>query len=84
MERWNKLSGQADCAYLAGDIAGQKSARNEMAGMAKSLERDPQLETLLAARKVELGISIDTRRRLGAEPAFNPGIDFGSGPGLGL
>ena len=83
VERWNKLSGMADRAYVTGDMAGRKSARNEMAGMAKSLERDPQLESLLASRKVELGVSIDTGRRLGAELAFNNGIDFGRGRGLG-
>jgi hypothetical protein len=83
VERWNKLSGLADRAYVIGDIAGRKSAQNEMAGMAKSLERDPQMESILATRKVELGISIDTGRRLGAELAFNYGIDFGNGRGLG-
>ncbi|MBC9031830.1 Ti-type conjugative transfer relaxase TraA [Sphingomonas sp. JC676] len=83
VERWHKLSSMADRAYVTGDIAGRKSAQNEMAGLAKSLERDPQLESLLAARKVELGISIDTGRRLGAELAFNHGIDFGRGRGLG-
>ncbi|RYY23403.1 MAG: Ti-type conjugative transfer relaxase TraA [Sphingomonadales bacterium] len=84
VERWNKLSGMADRAYVTGDMAARKSARNEMAGMAKSLERDPQLESLLAARKVELGISIDTGRKLGAELAFNHGIDFGRGRGIGI
>ncbi|MBB4836998.1 Ti-type conjugative transfer relaxase TraA [Sphingomonas kyeonggiensis] len=83
VERWNKLSGQADRAYVTGDFAARRSAQNEMAGMAKSLERDPQLESLLAARKVELGISLDSGRRLGAELAFNHGIDFGRGRGLG-
>lgn len=55
VERWNKLSGQADRAYVTGDFAARKSVQNEMVGMAKSLERDPQLESLLAARKAELG-----------------------------
>jgi Ti-type conjugative transfer relaxase TraA len=83
VERWNKLSGVADRAYVTGDIASRKLAQNEMAGMAKSLERDPQLESLLAARKAELGISIDTGRKLGAELAFNHGIDFGRGRSIG-
>jgi hypothetical protein len=48
-----------------------------------SLERDPQMESILAARKSQLGITIDTGRRLGAELAFNHGIDFGRGRGLG-
>jgi hypothetical protein len=41
VEHWNRLSSQADRAYVNGDIALRKSAHNEMAGMAKSLERDP-------------------------------------------
>jgi hypothetical protein len=83
VERWNKLHNQSERAYVAGDIQGRKSALNEMAGMAKSLERDPQIESVLAARKVELGITIDTGRSLGAELAFNHGIDFGRGRGIG-
>jgi Ti-type conjugative transfer relaxase TraA len=83
VERWNRLSSQADRAYAAGDVGGRQSARNEMAGMAKSLERDPQVESILASRKSQLGIVIDTGRRLGAELAFNHGIDFGRGRGIG-
>lgn len=83
VERWNALSRQADNAYVVGDVAARKSAQNEMAGMARSLERDPQLESRLAARKAQLGISIDTGRRLGVELAFSHGIDFGRGRGIG-
>jgi len=81
--RWSKLQKQSDRAYVAGDMAGHKAIRSEMAGMAKSLERDPQMESILAARKAQLGITIETGRRLGAELAFNHGIDFGRGRGLG-
>lgn len=52
--------------------------------MAKSLERDPQLESILANRKHDLGISVDSGRRLGAELAFTHGIDLGRGRGIGL
>lgn len=83
VERWNKLGAQADRAYRMGDMTARKTAQNEMVGMAKSLERDPQLESILAARKVELGISIDIGRTLGAELAYNQGLDFGRGRGLG-
>jgi len=81
--RWSKLQQQSDRAYVAGDIAGRKAIQSEMAGMAKSLERDPQMESILAARKAQFGITIDTGRRLGAELAFNHGIEFGRGRGLG-
>jgi len=81
--RWNKLHKQSERAYVAGDIAGRKAIQNEMVGMVKSLERDPQMESILAARKAQLGITIETGRRLGAELAFNYGIDLGRGRGLG-
>lgn len=84
VERWNKLNAQSERAYVAGDMAGRKAIHSEMAGMAKSLERDPQMESILAIRKAELGITIDTGRRLGAELAFNHGIDFGRGRGIGI
>ena len=60
-----------------------KATRAAMGDMARSLERDPQLESILANRKAELGIRIETERRLGAELAFNHGIDLGRGRGLG-
>jgi hypothetical protein len=55
-----------------------------MGDMAKSLRRDPQLESLLANHKAELGIRMQTGRRLGATMAFIHGIDLGRGRGLGL
>ena len=55
-----------------------------MGDMAKSLQRDPQLESILVNRKTELGIRIETGRRLGAALAFNHGVDLGRGRGLGL
>jgi len=80
--RWNKLRDLSERAYVAGDIEGRKAARSTMAGMARGLERDPQMESILAARKVQLGITIETGSRLGAELAFNEGIDLGRGRGL--
>jgi hypothetical protein len=52
--------------------------------MAKSLERDPQLESILANHKRDLGIQTESGRRLGLELAFNHGIDLGRGLGIGL
>jgi Ti-type conjugative transfer relaxase TraA len=84
VERWNKLTEGAERAYVAGDISTQKSMRSHMANMAKSLERDPQMESILANRKLELGITFDSGRKLGAELAFNHGIDLGRGLGIGM
>ncbi|MGB7044627.1 MAG: conjugal transfer protein TraA, partial [Methylocella sp.] len=55
-----------------------------MGDMAKSLERDPQIESILANRKRDLGIGIESGRRLGLELAFSHGIDLGRGWGIGL
>jgi hypothetical protein len=55
-----------------------------MGDMAKSLARDPQLESILANRKRDLGIQIESGRRLGLELAFNHGIDLGRGRGIGI
>lgn len=84
VERWKKLSDHAERAYIAGDISTQKAMRGHMADMARSLERDPQMESILANRKQQLGITFDSGRRLGAELAFNHGIDLGRGRGLGI
>ena len=84
VEGWQKLDQASDRQYEAGDMSGYKRTQAAMADMAKSLQRDPQLESILANRKRELGIEIESGRRLGAELAFNHGIDLGRGRGIGL
>ena len=84
VERWQKLDHTSQRQYQAGDMSGYKATRSAMGDMAKSLERDPQLESILANRKRELGIAFESGRRLGLELAFTHGIDLGRGRGLGL
>ena len=84
VERWQKLDRQHRHQYAQGDYAGYKATRVQMGDMARSLERDPQLESLLAARRKELGISFETGRSLGRELAHSHGIDFDRSRGLGL
>jgi hypothetical protein len=84
VERWRELGRSSEHSYAAGDYSGYKAARAEMGNMAKSLERDPQLESILEGRKRDLGIGIDSGRRLGLELAFNHGIDLGRGRGIGI
>jgi len=55
-----------------------------MGDMAKSLQRDPRLESLLANRKAALGIEFEYGRRLSAALALSHGIDLGRGRGIGL
>ncbi|OBQ75892.1 Ti-type conjugative transfer relaxase TraA [Mesorhizobium loti] len=82
VERWQKLDRSSQRQYQAGDMSGYKSTRSAMSDMAKSLARDPQLESLLANRKRQLGINVDSGRRLGAEVALSHGI--GKGRGIGI
>ncbi|TIV30349.1 MAG: Ti-type conjugative transfer relaxase TraA, partial [Mesorhizobium sp.] len=82
VERWQKLHRTSQEQYQAGDMSGYKSTRSAMSDMAKSLERDPQLESQLANHKKALGIQVESGRRLGVELAFNHGIGRGRGIGI--
>lgn len=84
MARWHELKRSSERQYREADMSGYKATRSAMGDMAKSLQRDPQLESILASRKRELGIGYDTGRRLGAELAFTHGIDLGRGRGIGI
>jgi hypothetical protein len=79
VERWQNLDQASLRHYQAGDISGYKATRSAMGDMAKSLERDPQLESILVNRKRELGIAFESGRQLGHELAFTHGIDLGRG-----
>ena len=66
VERWQKLDQTSQRQYQAGDMSGYKATRSAMGDMAKSLERDPQLESILANRK------IGTRHRVRIRPPARP------------
>ncbi|WP_095200246.1 Ti-type conjugative transfer relaxase TraA [Mesorhizobium carmichaelinearum] len=82
VERWQQLDRTSQHQYRVGDMSGYKSTRLAMGDMAKSLERDPQLESLLANRKRDLGIHTDSGRSLATELAFSHGIGRGRGIGI--
>ncbi|MGY3448408.1 Ti-type conjugative transfer relaxase TraA [Bradyrhizobium sp. USDA 4353] len=84
VERWRELNQTSQRLYQEGDLSGYKAARSTMGDMAKSLERDPQLESILAGRKNDLGIAFESGRRLGQDLAFAHGIDLGRGRSLGI
>ena len=84
VERWQHLDRTSLSQYRAGKMTAYEATRAEMGEMAKSLQRDPQLESVLANRKAELGIRMDSCRRLGAELAYCHGIDITRGRGLRL
>ncbi|MBB5703035.1 Ti-type conjugative transfer relaxase TraA [Ochrobactrum daejeonense] len=84
VERFRELKQTGDRQYAAGNYSGYRSARAEMGNMAMSLERDPQMESLLEGRKKQLGISMDfdSGMRLGRQLALSHGLGRGRGIGL--
>ncbi len=84
VERWHKLDKTSQRQYQTGDMSGYQSMRSAMGDMAKSLERDPQMESILAGRKKDLGIGIELGRSLSQELAFNHGLGLGRGRSIGL
>jgi len=84
VDRWRELGHASQRQYEAGDISGYKATRSAMGDMAKSLKRDPQLESILEGRKRDLGIGFESGRRLGLELGFTHGLDLGRGLGIGL
>ncbi|MBK9002504.1 MAG: Ti-type conjugative transfer relaxase TraA [Sphingomonadales bacterium] len=84
VERFRDLKQTGDRQYAAGNYSGYKAARAEMSNMAKNLERDPQMESLLEGRKKQLGIDMDfdSGMRLGRQLSLSHGLGRGRGIGL--
>jgi Ti-type conjugative transfer relaxase TraA len=58
VEGWQQLQRQREELVRDGDLRGAKRVAQSMAGMAKSLARDAQLESVLDGRSRELGLEI--------------------------
>jgi Ti-type conjugative transfer relaxase TraA len=84
VERFRDLKQSGERQYAAGNYSGYHAARAEMGNMAMSLERDPQMESLLEGHKKQLGISMDfdSGMRLGRQLALSHGLGRGRGIGL--
>jgi Ti-type conjugative transfer relaxase TraA len=84
VQNWQHLDGQRRDAYARGDHPAMHRVREHMGAMADGLHRDPQLESILAGRKRDLGIGIgfDRGRSIGSDLMNTIGL--GRGRGLGL
>jgi Ti-type conjugative transfer relaxase TraA len=80
--RWQELKQNSERQYRTADMSGYRATRSAMGDMAKSLERDPQLESILANRKRELGITITSGRSLGDDLAIACGLGLGRSRGI--
>ena len=88
VEGWQQLQRHHAALVRGGDTQGAKRASQQMAGMAKSLERDAQLESVLGGRSRELGLEIgrdmgrSLSRDLAASIPFEQVRDLGRGMGI--
>jgi Ti-type conjugative transfer relaxase TraA len=82
VERWQSLERQRSALHRAGDSTGVGQVKDRMGAMAKSLERDPQVESLLRARRPELGLPAEMGRSVGQ--GLSDYLGIGRGRGLGL
>ena len=86
VEGWQQLQRHHAALVRSGDAQGAKRTSQQMAGMAKSLERDAQLESVLGGRSRELGLEIgrDMGRSLGRDLASSIPVDHGRTLGRGM
>jgi Ti-type conjugative transfer relaxase TraA len=82
VERWQGLERQRSALHRAGDMTGAGQVKDRMGAMAKSLERDPQVESLLRARRPELGLPAEMSRSVGQ--GLSDYLGIGRGRGLGI
>jgi len=82
VEGWRQLGRQREGLQRDGDARGARKVSEQMAGMATSLERDAQIESVLRGRKLELGINIDSGRQLSHDLASSVGIERGRDLGM--
>ena len=82
VEGWQQLRQAHDDLRRDGDFRGAKRVGQEMAGMAKSLERDAQVESLLRGRTRELGIDAAMGRSVARDLADSVPFDHGRNLGM--
>ncbi|WP_033073037.1 Ti-type conjugative transfer relaxase TraA [Sphingopyxis sp. MWB1] len=68
-ESWQQLRQQRDMATRKGAHDAARQISGQMGAMAKSLERDAQIESILSARKAALGIDMRSVRPIAQELA---------------
>ncbi len=82
VQRWQGLERQRTALHREGDMTGARLVKDSMGAMAKSLERDPQMESLLRGRRAELGLPSNMGRSVGQ--GLTEYLGIGRGRGLGI
>ena len=82
IEGWQQLRQVQEDLRRDGDFRGAKRVGQELAGMAKGLERDAQVESLLRGRTRELGIDAAMGRSVARDLADSVPFDHGRNLGM--
>lgn len=81
---WQRLGQARQAMQRDGDTTGAQRLTNRMADMAKGLERDAQVESLLRGRTSELGIKTEPGRDLARDLAASITMERSQSIGMGL
>ncbi|PXA77564.1 Ti-type conjugative transfer relaxase TraA [Caulobacter sp. D4A] len=82
VERWQGLERQRTALHRVGDMSGAGQVKARLGDMAKSLQRDPQVESLLRGRRAELGLPPEMGRSV--RQGLIECLGIGRGRGLGI
>lgn len=84
VEDWQRLHRQRDQAFQTGNYRRADAVSASMGAMAKSLERDPQVDSLLRNRKIELGLRASGSGGIAHQLHETLGLGRGRGLGIGM
>ncbi|WP_447953915.1 Ti-type conjugative transfer relaxase TraA [Sphingopyxis chilensis] len=84
VDDWQKLQQQRSRSLSRGDQRAASRFAGEMSAMAKSLERDAQVESILRGRKAAFGIEAHSVRSVGQDLAAIADLGRGRSRGIGI
>jgi Ti-type conjugative transfer relaxase TraA len=82
VDQWQRQSAQYRTLRKNGSSAASDKVRASLVSMAKGLERDPQLESVLANRRPQLGLDAMSTKPLSQDLQKSLGISRGLGMGM--
>lgn len=84
VERWKALEAERRTLTTGWHVEARQKVEAEMRGLAKTLERDPQVESLLRNRRQDLGIDRSPRESAGLSHELEQSLTRGRSQNLGL
>ncbi len=84
VENWQRLHRQREQAFRSSNHSRAEAATSSMGAMAKGLERDAQVDSLLRNRKIELGLHAGGSGGIGHQLHEYLGLGRGRGIGIGM